>query len=92
MQKKTFTNAHYVSETTKNIDFLTSDVIWLLSNIKITFSQGGVTDLQIKHLAPRLMYGVYKLLTAMIFTILQLFFTTLDPTQCAPFKTLLQEV
>ena len=33
---------------TSNIDFLPTDVILLLCNSKITFSQGGVTDLQVK--------------------------------------------
>ena len=38
-----------------SIDFLTADVIWLSSNAKITFSQGGATDLQKKVFSSRTM-------------------------------------
>ena len=46
----------YISDATRtgmfNIDFMTnSDVMWLLLNAKITFSQGGCKN---KHLAPGL--------------------------------------
>ena len=45
----------YISETVmSNIDFLTADVIWLLSNAKITFSKGCAADLQKKYLSPGL--------------------------------------
>ena len=37
-----------------NIDVLIADVLYLLSNAKITFSQGGATDLKKMYLAPGL--------------------------------------
>ena len=46
-----------------NIDFLNVNVIQLLSNAKITFSQGGATDLQKSILLPD--YQVKRILCLM---------------------------
>ena len=42
-----------------NIDFMTSDVMQLPLDAKITFSQGGATDLQNKHLMVIVQIGIY---------------------------------
>ena len=42
-----------------NIDFLITDVMWLLSHVKITFLQGGETNLQ-KSIGSRTILGKCK--------------------------------